>query len=170
MAIAGDLDDQHPYRRTLHTMRAGSARCGPMKVAIWAGNEAVRDLVFRGRATRAAAGQVAKMVRASDVEASRLLRDLDDVCVHEAAMTVCRRHGIRLPSLPLDTPWRGITNGQPSHYLVRLATHDVALLVGHRRGGLQFWDVHVGPTDDVLACVPDRHFAAAAAAHARDRK
>jgi hypothetical protein len=161
-AIAGELDRDRMQR--LRERRARSSRHVALKAAIWAGNEASWDMIYQGRPTRAAAACLARfLVRTQPSEASRLLADLDALCVHQAALTACRQQSLDLPTPALDTPWRGFSRGRLTHHLIRLANQDMVLLVGYIRDGFQWWEAHVGPRDVVLACVPDRHFAAAVA-------
>jgi len=162
-AIAGELDRDRMQR--LRERRARSSRHVALKAAIWAGNEASWDMIYQGRPTRAAAACLARfLVRSQPSEASRLLLDLDALCVHLAALSACRQQSLDLPAPALDTPWRGFTRGRPTHYLIRLSTRAMVLLVGYLRDGFQWWEAHIGPEDAVLACVPDRHFAAAVSA------
>lgn len=139
----------------------------PAKVALWAANEAFNAStrsIYAGTPTRASASNVAKLlVKKAPSEVAVYLTQLDALCVHLEALTLLRAREKELPVAAVSTPFRGLTDGKPSHYVLQLADGRLAVFgkVGAR------WQVQVGDRDTALACLPDALFAAAVAATAQ---
>lgn len=150
----------------LRGVDAKSASRVPAKVALWAANEAwnaTTHSIYAGTPTRAAFANVAKhYAKKAPAELPPYLAAVDALCVHLELLTVLRDRGKTLPASPVETPYRGLTDGKPSHYVTRLGDGRWAVLA---KEGAR-WQLHVGARDEVLASVPDALFQAAVRATA----
>ncbi len=148
-------------------MRVADAKSSsrvPCKVGLWAANEAFNastHSIYAGTPTRAAGANVAKLLlKTAPAEVPAYLAALDALCVHLELLTVLRAREKELPVSAVATPFRGLTDGKPTHYVVELVDGRYALL--GKQGAR--WQLHVGKRQEVLATVPDTLFAAAVAA------
>ncbi len=148
----------------LRVADAKSSSRVPCKVALWAANEAFNastHSIYAGTPTRAAGANVAKLLlKTAAAEVPAYLVALDALCVHLELLTTLRARDKELPVAAVTTPFRGLTEGKPSHYVVELVDGRYALL--GKQGAR--WQLHVGRRQEVLATVPDTLFAAAVAA------
>lgn len=150
----------------LRGVDAKSASRVPAKVGLWAANEAwnaTTHSIYAGTPTRAAFANVAKhYAKKAPAELPSYLAEVDALCVHLELLTLLRDRGKTLPARPVETLFRGLTDGKPSHYASHLEDGRWALLA---KEGTR-WQVHVGTRDEVLASVPDTLFQAAVRATA----
>jgi len=153
--------------KRLTVLRVADAKSSsrvPCKVGLWAANEAFNastHSIYAGTPTRAAGANVAKLLlKTAPAEVPAYLAALDALCVHLEFLTVLRAREKELPVSAVATPFRGLTDGKPTHYVVELVDGRYALL--GKQGAR--WQLHVGKRQEVLATVPDTLFAAAVAA------
>lgn len=133
----------------------------PCKVALWAACEAFNATtrsIYAGTPTRAAASNVTKLLVKKRPDTVRaFLAALDALCVHLDALTALRAKDQAPPTRAISTPFRGLTGGKPTHYVLALEDGGYCLFgkIGSR------WQLVPGDRDTVLATLPDELFPAA---------
>ena len=156
--------DNKEKQKDLYSADAKKASRIPCKVGIWTAHEAANWAfrpIYAGGAARPAAANVARFLLKNDPAAlPSYLADLDALCIHLEATSTLRARRQAPKGKVVATPWRGITDGKVSHWLMRLAGNKLALLA---KQGTR-WQLIEGTDNDVLANVPDTLLEAAAAA------
>jgi hypothetical protein len=137
----------------------------PLKIAQWTAHEAhnwTARSIYAGGAARPAARQLAKLLleTQSPSHTQAYLVELDALCVHLEAMVMLANHELVPGAAPLKTLWRGSIGDKATHWIMRLADGQLALIskIGAR------WKLTEGRRDFVLAHVADQLLDGAAAA------
>lgn len=154
------LSPDSDKKRTSMLREADAAKFSrvPAKVGQWVANEAwnaSHGSIYAGTPIRAAAANVAKLLlKKAPSEVAQYLAELDALCVHLEALTMLRDRHKEVPSPAVRTPFRGLVEGRPTHYLMELQDGRWACFgkVNNR------WQVQVGDRDTALACLPDDIF------------
>lgn len=171
-------EDDRTHVAKLRTAVAGKVRRPTVKVAVWAAHEAnnwATRPIYAGGAARPAAKLVASLLldREGPDRAQRYLLDLDAECLRLDALTLAHERKLSFSRPLARTVWRGVVDDKPMAWLSQLdpsgrggrkkltdPNDGWALLVKLKTR----WTVLEGTRDEVLASVPDSHFAAAVAA------
>lgn len=148
-------------QREVYAVDAGKVTRIPAKVGAWAaheaGNWAWRSR-YAGGAARPSAANVARFyAKKLPSELAPYLKELDALCVVLDAETAMRDRKHATKSKVANVLWRAHEAGKVLFWLLRLEDGDLALFHKEKTR----WRLVEGARDDVLATVPEAHFAAA---------